>query len=168
MRFLVRVSVWALLMLAGPLSAQDLAPDVRQQIEQLGSKAMSEALKVIQDRGAIYPFGMLMDKEQEVRLVGYSGNDNAKPPAEEYVGALVQQVRDTTAVMLSVEVAAVLRMHSIRNEDGKSVPGVWMLIDHRHGTPLIIFQPLIPGDKPNHYSLGPQLFEASSQPLFNH
>jgi len=168
MRFLVRLSAMAVLLFSGALSAQEMAPDVRQQIEQLGSKAMSEALQVIQDRGAIYPFGMLMDKAQEVRLVGYSGKDNSKPPADEYVGALVQQVRDTTAVMFSVEVAAVLKMHSIKNEDGEVVPGVWMLIDHRHGTPLIIFQPLIPGDKPNHYALGPQLFEASAQSLFNH
>lgn len=161
------VSVFILLLsvLAVPAIADDSVAVAKKEMEVLASKMLAESLRLLQTSGAIYPFGLLMDKDEKVSFVGYSGEPEARPAADAYAWSLVHVIRDKTNESASVRVAALAKMHSIEAE-GQKIPGLWILVDHIDAPAWVVFQPLIPGDKPKHYSLGQQVYEPSKVSLF--
>jgi hypothetical protein len=88
-----------------------------------------------------------------------------RPPADAYAWSLVHLIRDKTNENSNVRVAALAKMHGVEVE-GKTIKGLWILVDHIDAPAWVVFQPLIPGDKPNHYSLGQQVYEPSNERLF--
>lgn len=148
-------------------SASDADAEARAVMERLASKALSESLEVLQTQGAIYPFELLLDGDDKVHLVGYSGEEEKKPVAADYAYVLITRSPAVIDAFPGIVAAAVAKMHSVVGEDGKEIPGVWILVDHKDMSPWIVFQPLIPGDKPQHFSLGEQIYEVAKTPLFS-
>jgi len=149
---------------AGPAMADSEAV-ARKEMEVLASKMLTESLLLLQKSGAIYPFALLMDKDEEVSAVGYSGEAGVRPPADAYAWSLIHLIRDQTNQNSNVRVAALAKMHVVEVE-GEKTPGLWILVDHIDAPAWVVFQPLIPDDQPGHYSLGQQVYQPSKERLF--
>lgn len=149
---------------AGPAFA-DSAADVKQEMDALAGKVLTEALQHIQKGGPIYPFAFLMDSKQEVKIVGYTGDVSVRPPADEFAGTLIKLILTKARENSSWKTAALAKMHTVQAE-GQSIAGVWILVDHVDAPAWVVFQPLIRDDKPNHYSLGKQVYAPSDESLF--
>lgn len=147
------------------IAADEAQAQAKKEMELLAGKVLTESLKQLQQSGAIYPFAVLMDKNEEVNLVGYSGVPEARPSPEAYAWSLVHVVRDKTNENSTVRVAALAKMHSAQMNE-RTVTGIWILVDHIDAPAWVVFQPLVPGDKPKHYSLGEQIYEPSNEQLF--
>ena len=147
-------------------NANQSSAAARKEMEMLASKGITESLKVLQEQGAIYPFELLLEQKDQVRLVGYSGASEDKPAATEYAKVLIAEARSYADKHPELKAAAIFRMHSILGDKGQQIPGVWALVDHRSERPWIVFQPLVPSGKDRHYSLGDQIYQATDINLF--
>lgn len=161
---IISVLIFLTSLLAEPVLA-DSNVAAKKEMEVLASKMLTESLILLQKSGAIYPFALLMNKEEKVNFVGYSGASEEKPAAEAFAWSLVHLIRDKTNENSRIQVAALAKMHSVEAE-GKTITGLWILVDHIDAPAWVVFQPLIPGDKPSHYSLGEQVYEPSTERLF--
>lgn len=149
----------------GPAMAGSGVETAKKEMEVLASKVLTESLLLLQKNGAIYPYALLMDKDEKVNFVGYSGLPEKRPSADTYAWSLVYLIRDKTNENSNIRAAALAKIHGVE-VDGKTIKGLWILVDHIDAPAWVVFQPLIPGDQPNHYSLGEQVYEPSNERLF--
>jgi hypothetical protein len=140
-------------------------PSAKSQMDKLAETAIKEAVKVVQASGGFYPFALIMDGGEKVRLVGYRGDAATKPPADEYVKALFWQVREAVSQEAWSVAAVVVKPHTVISDQGVPVPGVWAAVDHRHATPWILFLPFV-HNPDGTYGLGEILYIPAEEPLF--
>lgn len=150
---------------AAPAMASNDFEAAKKEMEVLASKVLTESLVLLQKNGAMYPYALLMDKNEKVNFVGYSGLPEKRPSADAYAWSLVHLIRDKTNENSNIRVAALAKIHGVE-ADGKTIKGLWILVDHIDAPAWVVFQPLIPGDQPNHFSLGEQVYEPSNERLF--
>jgi hypothetical protein len=159
-----RVLIVLLAMLSPLVQATD-NPVAKGQMDRLAETAIKEAVKVVQASGGFYPFALIMDGDEKVRLVGYSGNPAKKPTADDYVKTLFWQVRDTVSREKSAVAAVVVKPHTVASDQGVPVPGVWAAVDHRALAPWVLFLPFVPNPDGT-YGLGEILYIPADEPLF--
>jgi hypothetical protein len=163
---IVRQFLIAMLMSVPMLvSAQEGKSSAVTEMEKLAQTSIQEALKVVQESGGFYPFGLLMDGEQKVRLVGYRGDAKKRPPAEEFAVGLFLQLREAVASDSSYQAAVVVKPLVVESQEGVAVPGVWVAVDHRNHIPWVLFQPLI-ALEPGKYTLGEIIYQPSEEAIF--
>ena len=144
---------------------QEKSPALKQ-MEGLAEAGIQEALKALQRSGGFYPFAMIIDSASgQVQLVGYSGDPDSKPPADDFAVALFLQLREKAAKEPGVIAAVVLKPFLVQAAEGKAVPGVWAAVDHRSEEPWVMFQPLIE-HKPGRYVLGQIIYQQSEEAIF--
>lgn len=165
--FLMFLCLWSTPMLADDTTRQpgqeqnDLQ---REAMEKLAEAGIREALKAIQRSGGFYSFGLVQDGDT-VQAVGYSGKPEDAPDADEWSETLFWQLRDIGKKRLELDLMALVKLHEITNDKGKSVLGVWAEVDHREATPWIIFVPLVKNAEGNH-EIGEPIYYPTEQPLF--
>lgn len=136
------------------------------QMEALAKAGIEEALKAIQRSGGFYPFAMVINQgEGSVQLVGYQGDPATKPPADQFAAALFLQLRELAGKDPGLLAAVIMKPFQADAADGKKIPGVWAAIDHRHETPRVLFQPLIPQES-GRYTLGQVIYQKSEEAIF--
>ena len=164
---MTRLLTLLVLVFSAPLLAQDAAlAKAKAEMEQLAETGTREALKVVQESGGFYPFGLVMDGEQQVRLVGYRGRPEQKPPADEYVTPLFWSIRQTVRQEQDLKVAMVLKPHTIESEEGVPVPGIWATVDHRQAAPWVMFLPFLPQEDGT-YLIGEIVYSNAEEGIFN-
>ena len=137
-----------------------------RQMEELAEAGIQEALKALQQSGGFYPFAMIINSGSgQLQLVGYSGNPDTKPPADDFATALFLQLREKAKKDKAIIAAVVLKPFHAATGDGKTVPGVWAAVDHRSEEPWVMFQPLIE-HKPGRYVLGQIIYQQSEEAIF--
>lgn len=136
------------------------------QMESLAQAGIEEALKAIQRSGGFYPFAMVINQGTgNVQLVGYQGDPQSKPPADQFAAALFLQLRELAAKDPGLMAAVVMKPFYADSADGQKIPGVWAAIDHRSETPRVLFQPLIPQES-GRYTLGQVIHQPSEEAIF--
>lgn len=164
---MTRLLALLVLMFSAPLLAQDAElAKAKAEMESLASTGVREALKVVHESGGFYPFGLVMDDDEKVRLVGYRGRSSAKPPADEYVTPLFWRMRQTVNDEKNLRVAMVLKPHTVTSREGVAVPGIWATVDHRHAAPWVMFLPFLPQDDGT-YQVGEIVYSSAQEGIFN-
>ncbi|WP_290537717.1 MULTISPECIES: hypothetical protein [Alcanivorax] len=139
------------------------SPD-QQAMDQLAEAGLRQALQAIQRSGGLYPFGLIQSGET-VQAVGYSGDKEDAPSAEEWAQGLFMQLRKIGKEQPDIELMGLFRLHDITGDNGEKITGVWAQVDHRDVRPWVIFLPLIKNDAGKH-ELGDMVYYATEQPLF--
>lgn len=136
----------------------------QQAMDQLAEAGLRQALQAIQRSGGLYPFGLIQSGDT-VRAVGYSGDKEDAPSAEEWAQGLFMQLRKIGKEQPDIELMALFRLHDITAENGEKITGVWAQVDHRDVRPWVIFLPLLKNDEGKH-ELGDMVYYATEQSLF--
>ena len=155
-----------LLVSGGALYAEQATGDAaKAELDNLASKAFTEAVKVVNESGGFFPFAMVMRPDNTVQLIAYKGTQEDKPPAEEYVKALYWQLVKFLQSYGGYTSAIMLKPHVVVKEDGNRVPGIWALMDHRERQPAVAFLPFEQSDS-GEWLLGEMVFSPAQNPLF--
>lgn len=141
------------------------AATAKKQMDKLAGTAVSEAVKVVGESGGFYPFALVMDTQEKVRLIGYSGAPSKKPTPEEYVKTLFWQVRHTVDENGGLVAAVIVKPHFVTTDKGETVPGVWAAADHRQSDAWVMFLPFVRNPDGTH-SLGEIIYVPGQEPLF--
>lgn len=142
-----------------------LVTPAKKQMDQLAETAVREAVKVVGESGGFYPFALVMDAQEKVRVIGYSGSDSEKPTPEEYVKTLFWQVRHTVEHTGGLVSAVIVKPHFVTTDKGQRVPGIWAAADHLEADPWVMFLPFLPGPDGT-YSLGEIIYTPGQEPIF--
>lgn len=137
----------------------------KKQMDQLAETAVREAVKVVGEAGGFYPFALVMDTQEKVRVIGYSGAPSKKPTPEEYVKNLFWQVRHTVDENSGLVAAVIVKPHFVTTDKGEIVPGVWAAADHRDSDAWVMFLPFVRNPDGTH-SLGEIIYVPGQEPLF--
>lgn len=136
------------------------------QMEALAQAGIQEALKALQRSGGFYPFALVINQNTgSIQLVGYQGDAEKKPPAEQFAVALFLQLRELAEKDSGLLAAVVMKPFYADAADGQKIPGVWAAVDHRNETAKVLFQPLIPQES-GHYTLGQIVYQKSDEAIF--
>lgn len=136
------------------------------QMETLAENGIQQALQIVQKSGGFYPFALVYNEAtKELQLVGYRGDPQTKPKADEFAVALFLQVRELVEQNPDMSTAVVLKPFRVTSKEGKEIPGVWAAVDHRSQLPWVMFQPLIE-KKPGHYMMGELIYQQSEEAIF--
>lgn len=136
------------------------------QMETLASNGIQQALKLLQKSGRFYPFALVYNEANEkLDLVGYRGDPQSRPKAEDFAVALFLEVRQLAEKNSDISTAVVLKPFQATSTDGEVIFGVWAAVDHRTQRPWVMFQPLIE-KKPGHYMLGELIYQKSEEAMF--
>ena len=147
-------------------SADEAAKSPEQQaMDALAEAGIRQALQAIQRSGGMYPFGLIRSGET-VQAVGYSGEKEDAPPADEWARALFGKLRAIGNEQPDVVLMALFRLHEITNDNDETIVGVWAEVDHRNVRPWVIFLPLVKNEEGKH-ELGEMIYFATEQPLFD-
>jgi hypothetical protein len=155
------------LLLPGVVLAENAEPQdpALAEMEALASRSIQEALNIVRQSGGFYPFAMTINKTDSVTLVGYRGDPDARPPADDFAAGLFLQMRETVNRDKSVRAVVVLKPFHAEAADGSPVPGVWAAVDHRDQLPWVMFQPLILQEN-GRYKLGDIIYQRSAEHIF--
>lgn len=137
----------------------------KKQMDKLAETGVREAVKVVGESGGFYPFALVMDAEEKVRVIGYSGAASEKPTPEEYVKTLFWQVRHAVEENSALVSAVIVKPHFVTTDKGKKVPGIWAAADHRQADAWVMFLPFVPGPDGTH-TLGEIIYVPGQEPLF--
>lgn len=169
MRYLFVLLISVALMLSAAAQAAGTeaggSAPAKKQMDQLAETAVREAVKVVGESGGFYPFALVMDAQEKVRVIGYSGAPSKKPTPEEYVKTLFWQVRHTVDENSSLVAAVIVKPHFVTTDKGESVPGVWAAADHRDADAWVMFLPFVRNPDGTH-SLGEIIYVPGQEPLF--
>jgi hypothetical protein len=136
------------------------------QMESLAENGIQQALQAVQKSGGFYPFALIYNEaSKELQLVGYRGDPQTKPKADDFAVALFLEVRQLAEKNPDISTAVVLKPFRVTSVEGKEIPGVWAAVDHRGQRPWVMFQPLI-ATKPGHYMLGELIYQQSQEAIF--
>lgn len=136
----------------------------QKNMDILAQAGLSEALKAIAKSGGLYPFGMI-SINGNLKAVGFSGDPDKALPEEEWAQALFLKLQKMGEEQPEVDMLSMYRLHTITNDAGEEVIGVWAQVDHRKVRPWVIFVPLVKNDKGKH-EIGEPIYYATEQPLF--
>lgn len=136
----------------------------QQDMDKLAQAGIRQSLQAIAKSGGMYPFG-LMSINGDVKAVGYSGNRADAPPPEEWAKGLYMQLRKIGEEQPEVDMLSLFRLHTITNDAGEEVVGVWAQVDHRQVRPWVIFLPLLKNEEGKH-EVGEPIYYATEQSLF--
>ncbi|MCK5874815.1 MAG: hypothetical protein KAG82_09020 [Alcanivoracaceae bacterium] len=150
--------------LAAESGAAAVTP-AKKQMDKLAETAVREAVKVVGESGGFFPFALVMDAEEKVRVIGYSGAASDKPTPEEYVKTLFWQVRHAVEENSGLVSAVIVKPHFVTTDKGQRVPGIWAAADHRQSDAWVMFLPFVPGSDGT-YSLGEMIYVPGQEPLF--
>ncbi len=164
---MVNYRIWLsalLVMLAGLIHAGEAKTPV-EEMKALAGKGLTEGMALIQKQGGFYPFSLIYLQDR-LQVGAYTGDPANRPPADEYVAGMLLELRRVARGTPDATAMMIVRMHTVTQENGENLQGVWVLVDHREAPPLIVFQPLVPDKDSGHYSLGEQLIQASPDWIF--
>lgn len=156
--------------LAEAPKAQDPASNGQEKSEEqknmdvLAQAGIRQALEAIAKSGGLYPFG-LISVNGDLKAVGYSGERDKAPSEDDWAKALFMKLRQIGVEQPEVEMLSLFRLHTITNDAGEKIVGVWAEVDHRKVRPWVIFVPLIKNDQGKH-EVGEPIYYATEQPLF--
>lgn len=146
--------------------SETIDPAVRQQIDLLAEKALTEAVKVVAESGGFYPFGLVLDRDESVRLVGATEPPGEGRNKQDMAVTLFWQIRALLDANAGFIAAAVVKEHAGFVLDGQSVPGIWVTVDHRSGPAWVIFLPFIPTEGGTYRLSEEPIYMPASEPLF--
>ena len=153
---------------AAPPAGEQAASPALQEINALGEVAMQTGLQAIQESGGLYPFAIVGRTDGQTQLVGYQGDPELRPPAEEWGEALFLRLRELAAGDDTIKVAALVRLHNVpaKEEGDPPIPGLWVLVDHRDERAWVLFMPFLPNKDTGKRTPGDVIYYATDQPLF--
>lgn len=151
----------------GDQEKQEKESPERAQLNRLIKESLGLAVKTLsENEGGIYPYGMTMNQDGKVSLKGYSGKREEAPPQEKWIKGLTQSFRKTTDSNSQIVAASITRLHQTENDQGETVPGIWVLADHRNNQPWVAFFPLVKKDNGKR-EVGDPAYQATDQWLFS-
>ena len=158
------VLLWAFAGLHAAEQQED-DPKVVQEMNRLAEAGLQTGVNALMESGGLYPFAMTTNKRGRVSLVGYQGDPENAPPAEKWSQALFLRLREMVKEDQNLTSAVLVRLHEVRAEDGRMIPGLWANVDHREGRAWVVFMPLVPNDEGRHVP-GDLIYYATEQPIF--
>ncbi|MQX54506.1 hypothetical protein [Alcanivorax sediminis] len=144
--------------------SQSEKTEEQKNMDVLAQAGIRQALEAVAKSGGLYPFG-LFTVDGEVKAVGYSGDRDKAPSEEDWAKALFMKLRQIGEEQPDVEMLSLYRLHTITNDAGEKVVGVWAQVDHRAVRPWVIFLPFIKNAEGKH-EVGEPIYYATEQPLF--
>ena len=171
LRYLYALLIGLAIMCSGAVAGatepqvNEQAVAAKKQMDQLAETAFREAVKVVGESGGFYPFALIMDAQEKVRVVGYSGPAAEKPMPEEYVKTLFWQVRHTVEENVGLVSAVIVKPHFVTTDKGHRVPGIWAAADHRGAEAWVMFLPFVP-QPGGTFTLGEIVYAPGQEPIF--
>lgn len=168
--FLVLLACFFQPILAEAANAENMADEQtekstdQQDMDTLAQAGISQALQAIAKSGGLYPFGMI-SINGDLKAVGFSGDRDKALPEDQWAQALFLKLQKIGEEQPEVDMLSMYRLHTITNDAGEKVVGVWAQVDHRNVRPWVIFVPLIKNDQGKH-EVGEPIYYATEQPLF--
>lgn len=141
-------------------------PNAAQEaMNTLGEHALASGLRLIEHSGGLYPYAMVLHGD-DVQLMAYQGDPDARPPEQEWSAALLQRLRSLAETDESITTTALVRLHQVPKRSGDGhVRGLWVLLDHRELQPTLLFLPFLPGEDGQH-RMGELVYYGSEQRIF--
>ena len=136
----------------------------QKNMDALAQAGIRQAFEAIAKSGGVYPFG-LFSVNGDIKVVGYTGEMDEAPPEEKWAQALFMKLRQIGEEQPEVDMLSLYRLHTITNDAGEKVVGVWAEVDHRDVRPWVIFVPLIKNAEGKH-EIGQPVYYATEQALF--
>ena len=155
--------------LADAPNGQEQASNQEKSVEQQSMNVLAQAgirqsLEAIAKTGGLYPFG-LISAGGELKAIGYSGDQADAPSAEDWTKVLFMRLRQIGIEQPEVDMLSLFRLHTITNDAGEEVVGVWAQVDHRQVRSWVVFVPLIKNEE-GKYQVDKPIYYATEQPLF--
>ena len=130
---------------------------------------MAFHLSSIVENGTFYPFAVTMDSNQELSLMGYTGDRDQVPEPEKFALELYRQIRSQIELEGHIISAAIFKLQSVEAEVNgveTMLTGVGVTIDHQNGRPLLIFFPFVE-DASGKHTLVDEMTFSSQEPFFD-
>lgn len=168
MRLLIAVllSLTSMIGVAAQNGEQTVDPEARRQMDLLAEKAINEAVQVVAESGGFYPFALVADRDDVVRLVGAAQRPQEGVSKNDMAISLFWQVRKFLQENIGFVTAAVVKEHVGQLADGQSVPGIWVTVDHRNAPPWVVFLPFIPSESGSYRLADEPLYLPANEGLF--
>lgn len=139
----------------------------RVSMESLAQTAIEQSVEAIAKNGSIYPFALMKSTEGKLSLVSYQGEQGKLPPADDYAKYLFRVVGKALADNPTLDTAVIVRQSEIETEAQGTLPGVWLLVDHRAAdNALVLFQPFVPDQQSGQLSLGRIIVQSYENRIF--
>jgi hypothetical protein len=140
----------------------------KAQMEKMAKESVGLAVKALSSGDGLYPFALTMTREGDISLSGYSGEPDQAPPAEEWTQTLMRSLQTSTGSKRTLVAASLVRLMTVEDEKtGESVPGIWVMVDHRGHRPWVMLFPLIKTNEGNKRKVGNPAYYATDQWLFS-
>lgn len=142
------------------------ATGAADMVKSTAEHAVSVALRIISEKGTVFPFGLTVDDQEKVSSIVW---DEEKAQAEtpssaEWTAQLVRTLKARTAEENAIQVASVVRLIEAERKSGGKVPGIWILVQHRKLEPSVLFVPLVKEN--GSWSLGQTITQPTGTFLF--
>ncbi len=112
-------------------SADEAAKSPEQQaMDALAEAGIRQALQAIQRSGGMYPFGLIRSGET-VQAVGYSGEKEDAPPADERARALFGKLPAIGNEQPDLDLMALFRPHELSKDHDSTIVGLSVDVEHR-------------------------------------
>lgn len=139
-----------------------------KEMEGLAELGMNMAMDAVTETGKLYPFSQLVFQTPEgerIKTMGKPRGEKIEPP-EEWAVNLLNTIRKFGEDDPKLKAASLVKLHEVKTEAGDSVPGLWVLVDHRNHSPLIVFLPLLKQENGKHKP-GKIMYIKTEQSLFS-
>lgn len=153
--FLMAILVFAhsSIAVAEAIESDDLEDIIDQDLQLVLQKAKSIALPSIAENGQFYPFGLIMNQQREIYVVGYSSDPKKAPHPDQFSRDLLTNISDKILFDDDISAAGLVRLMQLPGKkDGEDelISGMAILLDHRLGSAKLVFVPFLEGDSGKH------------------
>lgn len=122
-----------------------LTGEAREQMNSLAEQALQIGLDALvhSEGGSVYPFALIADRNDDGQLIGYQGDPDNAPSADEWALVLRHHIQDLARENESLQLAVLVRLQQLETESGGQLPGLVAQVDHRDHRALMIFMPFV-------------------------
>ena len=149
-----------------PADSPAEASGPKAQMDALAKKAINDTVKVVAESGGFFPFGLVMEGEDRIRIVGIGEKPDPGTSKNDITITLFWQLRKLLQDNEQFFAAAIVKPHTVTSEEGKPVYGIWVTVDHRQHEPWVVFLPFIE-QKNGTYTVSEEpVYLPAKEPLF--
>jgi hypothetical protein len=145
-------------------AADEEIPLGKQQMNLLADRVVNETLAVVAQSGGFMPYGLLMDNNETVRLIGFNKKDTGQSKDDMAI-SLFWQIRKIISDSDDVIAAAMVKPHHVEATNGEIVPGIWATIDHKDYPAWVVFLPFLKNESGT-FSVGEIQYLPAKEALF--
>ena len=125
------------------LSSKLTRVQAREELQNLIDEGLFIASEQLRDIGTFYPYGVIMEANKEIKLVGIPAAEADKPEPKQTVDALKKALTGLVKKKRLRAVAVFSDFVAIRNDTSVRQSGIRVELEHQYPDNLFVFLPYI-------------------------